>query len=137
MSGPMPDHSWLLRDLVTQVPGLRAVVLLAADGMPMSWHGIGTDDADRLAAMASALSSLASSVGALFCKGSGVKQVAVELDTDVLLVAAAGAGSVLAALAGSHADLSSLSFEMGRLCRQVSTHFDTAARSAAAPSTGS
>jgi predicted regulator of Ras-like GTPase activity (Roadblock/LC7/MglB family) len=136
MSGSMPDHGWLLRELVNEVPGLRAVILLSADGMPMSWHGIGKDDADRLAAMASAFSSLASGVGAQFCQASGVKQVAVELEKDFLLVAAAGAGSVLAALAGSQVDLSSLSYEMGKLCSAVTTHFDTVARGPAASSTG-
>lgn len=136
MADPMSDNNWLLLDLLKEVPHTRAVVLLSADGLKKSCCGISDDDADRLSAMASALSSLASKIGQQFCRAPGVKQVAVELEEDVLLVTAAGTDSALAALASNKVDLSSLSFEMGKLCSQVPTHFGTSARHPAAPHPG-
>jgi predicted regulator of Ras-like GTPase activity (Roadblock/LC7/MglB family) len=76
---PSDDLTWLLESLPERIPGARSV-LLSADGLVKAAHGLDTDDADHLAAVAPGLHSLAAGAGARFA-GSGVCQVVAELDT--------------------------------------------------------
>ncbi|GAA5150893.1 MULTISPECIES: roadblock/LC7 domain-containing protein [Amycolatopsis] len=123
------DLNWLLSRLVEKVPSARSAVLLSADGIAKNWHGLARDDADQLAALASGMCSLAKQVGTRFGDGDdGVRQVVTELGEVILFVTAAGAGSVLAVLAGRDVNANSLSYEMGRLGTQIPSHLSTPAR---------
>jgi predicted regulator of Ras-like GTPase activity (Roadblock/LC7/MglB family) len=60
MTQATTDLRWLLDDLVDRVPGLDRAIVLSADGLLLSRSGTLTeDDADRLAAVASAFQGLA------------------------------------------------------------------------------
>ncbi len=83
------DLDWLLDGLVRRVPHARSAVLLSSDGLVKSVHGLDTDSADHLAALASGLHSLGRSAGSRFGDGGDVRQVVVELDAALLFVAAA------------------------------------------------
>ncbi|WP_436497064.1 roadblock/LC7 domain-containing protein [Actinokineospora sp. HUAS TT18] len=135
------DLNWLLRRLVEAVPNTRSALLLSVDGIPKYWYGLDNDGADRLAALASSMRSLASQVGTTFSSGGaeGVRQVIIELNEVILFVTAAGAGSVLAVLAAPDVDAGILSYEMQRLCTQVPAVLVTPARHrvGSAPSNGS
>jgi predicted regulator of Ras-like GTPase activity (Roadblock/LC7/MglB family) len=74
------DLTWLLESLPERIPGARSALLLSADGLVKAAHGLDTDAADHLAAVASGLHSLAVGAGARFA-GGGVCQVVAELDT--------------------------------------------------------
>ncbi|MBO0818355.1 MAG: roadblock/LC7 domain-containing protein, partial [Actinobacteria bacterium] len=113
------DATWLLADLAQRVPQIRSVVLLSADGLKVAAHGLGTDEADRLAAGASSLWAVARSTGEVSGSGDKVRQVVVELAEAVLYVCWAGSGSVLAVLAGREADASLIGFEIGQLIKSV------------------
>lgn len=126
------DLTWLLSRLIDKVPGARTAVLLSADGIAKTWHGVGRDEADHLAALASSMCSLANQVGTRFGGGSEVRQVVTELSDVLLFVTAAGEGSVLAVLAGREVDANNLSYEMGRLGTQIPTVLATPARAGAA-----
>jgi uncharacterized protein len=115
------DLNWLLRRLVEAVPDTHGALLLSVDGIPKYWYGLDVDGADRLAALAASMCSLANQVGKKFSDDSsdGVRQVITELNEIILFVTAASVGSVLAVLASRAVDAGILSYEMQRLCTQV------------------
>jgi predicted regulator of Ras-like GTPase activity (Roadblock/LC7/MglB family) len=136
---------WLLQKLLDKVPGARHGLLLSADGLKKAVastkaeHVAGLDDsaADRLAALASGLSSLGRGVGQHFADGGEVRQVVVELTTAVLFVSSAGSGAVLAVLAGPNTDPGTLGYEMGMLVKSVRPFLATPDRQPmSAPSDG-
>lgn len=79
-SQEIQNTNWLLDDFVSRVPNIRHVVLLSADGLAV---GASSEqdraDAERLAAIASGLHSLAKGMSAQFSAGA-VLQNMVELE---------------------------------------------------------
>jgi predicted regulator of Ras-like GTPase activity (Roadblock/LC7/MglB family) len=134
----MDDLNFLLDDLVRTVPHTRCAVLLSVDGIKTHWSGIGADEADILAAMASGMISLAHQVGAKFGgrDESGVRQVITELSGLYLFVTAAAGGTVLTVLAGREVSTGAISFEMTKLCKRVPTRIATPPRQSPATSSG-
>ncbi|WP_101257490.1 roadblock/LC7 domain-containing protein [Streptomyces barkulensis] len=126
--GRTTDLSWLLTGLVQRVPHTRSALLLSSDGLVKAAHGLDTDTADHLAALASGLYSLARSAGIRFGSGGEARQVVVELDTALLFVSTAGSGACLAVLAGSEADAAVLGYEMAMLVKSVRPYLATPAR---------
>jgi predicted regulator of Ras-like GTPase activity (Roadblock/LC7/MglB family) len=126
--GQTTDLSWLLTGLVQRVPNTRSALLLSSDGLVKAAHGLDTDTADHLAALASGLYSLARSAGIRFGSGGEVRQVVVELDTALLFVSTAGSGACLAVLADSEADAAVLGYEMAMLVKSVRPYLATPAR---------
>jgi predicted regulator of Ras-like GTPase activity (Roadblock/LC7/MglB family) len=124
------DLAWLLSSLVEKVPHTRSALLLSSDGLKKHVHGLDTDGADELAAVASGLCSLSRRAGARFGGGDGVRQVVAELNDVLLFVSTAGPGAVLAVLAGREADAGVLGYEMGQLVKRVPTYLATPARHA-------
>lgn len=131
-AGHVPDLAWLLSGLVERVPHTRSAVLLSSDGLTTAVHGLDTDNADHLAAVASGLFSIARSAGVKFGGSDGVRQVVAELDDTMLFVSSAGFGSVLAVLAGREADAGVLGYEMSQLVKSVRPFLATPARQAGA-----
>lgn len=126
----MDDLTFLLDDLVRTVPHTRCAVLLSVDGIKTHWSGVGADDADILAAMASGMISLAHQVGARFgdAQDSAVRQVITELGGLYMFVTAAAGGTVLMVLAGKDVNTGAISFEMTKLCRRVPSRIATPTR---------
>lgn len=129
--GNASDLDWLMSGLVQRVPHTRSAVLLSADGLVRSAHGLDADSADHMAALACALYSLARSAGVRFGDGGDVRQVVVELDATLLFVTTAGSGSCLAVLADHAADAAVLGYEMAMLVKSVRPYLATAARESA------
>ena len=126
------DVTWLLSSLVQRVPHTRSALLLSSDGLVKALHGLDVDGADHLAAVASALFSLGRSVGTRFGGGEQVRQVVVELDTNLLFVCTAGSGACLAVLAAAEADPGVIGYEMSQLVKSVRPFLATPARNLAA-----
>ncbi|MFC7894239.1 roadblock/LC7 domain-containing protein [Streptomyces sp. NPDC057381] len=130
------ELDWLLDDLVGCVHEVRHAVVLSNDGLAVSAStGLGREDAEHLAAVASGFHSLAKGAGRHFGAG-GVRQTMVEMDDGFLFVAAAGDGSCLALLTAVTADIGLVAYEMARLVRRVGEHLHTAPRAAAPPPAG-
>jgi predicted regulator of Ras-like GTPase activity (Roadblock/LC7/MglB family) len=127
------DLAWLLSGLVERVRHTRSTVLLSTDGLTKAVHGLDSDSADQLSAIASGLISLARSTGAKFGRSTGVRQVVAELDDTLLFVSSAGFGSVLAVLADREADAGVLGYEMAQLIKSVRPFLATSARQPVAP----
>ena len=124
------DLNWLLRTLIERVPHTKSAVLLSSDGLTTAAHGLDHDSADRLAALASGLFSLARSAGVQFGGSGGVRQVVAELDDALLFVSSAGFGSVLTVVAGRAADAGVLGYEMAQFVTSVRPFLVTPARHA-------
>ncbi|MEU0225365.1 roadblock/LC7 domain-containing protein [Streptomyces sp. NPDC006284] len=130
------ERDWLLDDLVLRVGDVRHAVVLSNDGLAVGAStGLGREDAEHLAAVASGFHSLAKGAGRHFGAG-GVRQTMVEMDDGFLFVAAAGEGSCLAVLTAVTADIGLVAYEMARLVRRVGEHLRAAPRAAARPPAG-
>ncbi|CAL9316789.1 roadblock/LC7 domain-containing protein [Streptomyces sp. NPDC052644] len=130
------DLDWLLDDLIARVREVRDAVVLSADGLPVgASSGLGREDAEHLAAVASGFHSLAKGTGRHFGVG-GVRQTMVELDDAFLFVVAAGDGSCLAVLSHASADIGLIAYEMARLVKRVGEHLHTPPRAVHAPAAG-
>lgn len=122
------DSNWMLDDLVQRAVGAQRAVLLSADGLLMGQSsGLSRGDAEHLAAVASALQSLARGTGKHF-DGGAVHQTVVELERAFLVVTAAGTGACLAVLAASNSDLGLIAYEVNRMVARVGKHMATAPR---------
>ncbi len=119
---PARDLAGLLDDLADRVPGFRRAVLLARDGRPIAASSdLSGDETRHLAAMTSAVLSLANGTGSRFSAG-GVRQTLVQLDQGFFFVIAVGDGSFLAALCPAAADTASVAFEMAMLAKRARPH---------------
>jgi predicted regulator of Ras-like GTPase activity (Roadblock/LC7/MglB family) len=122
------DLDWLMSGLVQRVPHTTSAVLLSCDGLVKAVHGLDPDSADHMAALASGLYSLGRSAGVRFGDGGDVRQVVVELDSNLLFVTTAASGTCLAVLAGREADAAVLGYEMAMLVTSVRPYLVTAPR---------
>lgn len=119
---------WLLDDMTGRLPGVRHVLLLSGDGLVTSTsRKLDRPNAERLAALASGLHSLAAGVGRHFTCGE-VRQTMVEFEEGMLLVTTAGDGSRLCVLTTGHADIGQVAYEMTLLVNKVGEHMGLAAR---------
>ena len=124
---------WLLDSLVGRAPGAENAVILSADGLALaSSSALRRADAEHLAAMASALHSLARGVGERFGKGA-LHQSVVELTEGYLVVTEAGVGACLALLTTSDADLGLIAYEMNVIIGQVRDQLSAPPRPASGP----
>jgi len=128
------ELDWLLDDLVKRVAGADRAVVLSADGLLIGMSSnLTEEDAEHLSAVASAFQSLARGTGRHF-GGGNVRQTMVEMDHAFLFVTAAGAGACLALLAGEHADMGMVAYEMNLMVKRVGAVLTAAPRSAPASS---
>lgn len=113
------DLNWLLDDLVRRLAGAEDAIALSGDGLPLACSAnLTRENAEHLAAMASALQSLSRGVGSHFGKGQ-VQQTVVELEAGYLVVTEAGDGACLALLASVNADLGMVAYELNVIVQQV------------------
>lgn len=123
------DLTWLLSNLVNQVPHTRSALLLSTDAIPRFYYGLDRDEADKLASLASPLCSLVQEVGKCFGGRQGMRQANAELDDGTILaITAASAGSILAVLADSKVNAGVLSYEMQQLGKKVPNSLATPSR---------
>lgn len=124
---------WLLDELVGNAPRVRHALLLSNDGLAMATSsGMTREESEHLAAVASALNSLAKGAGRQFHAGA-VRQTMVELEGGYLFVIAAGGGTCLAVFTETDTDIGLVAYEMARLVAQVGEHMFTPPRVNGAP----
>ena len=134
-TSPERDLSWLLNDLAGRIDDFRRAVILSRDGLLIAASDdLGREDAEHLAAVASAIQSLASGTGERFAAG-GVRQTMVELEEGILFVMAAGEGSCLAALCPRGADAGTVAYEMAMLAKRARPHLASRPRAVAGETT--
>ncbi|WP_220276085.1 roadblock/LC7 domain-containing protein [Nocardia farcinica] len=122
------ELDWLLDSLVAKIPGAEHAVVLSADGLALAAsRDLRIEESEHLAAMASALHSLARGVGHRFDKGA-LQQTVVELQHGYLVVTEAGSGACLALLAAIDSDLGIIAYELNVIVGQVHDHLSAAPR---------
>lgn len=132
------DMDWLLRDLAATVPTIRHIVVLSSDGLCMARHSTERDSAERIAAAASGVRSLARSIAAELPPvdpdtargGEDVRMVIMELAEGFFYLMSAGEKSYLAVTAGPEVDPGLVSNRMRDLVLRIGEHLSSAPRAA-------
>ncbi|MDQ0777649.1 putative regulator of Ras-like GTPase activity (Roadblock/LC7/MglB family) [Streptomyces aurantiacus] len=116
------DMSWMVRDIVDNVPRARHAVVLSADGLPRgATDGLTERDVKTISAAMSGMQSL-SRATAHFAGTSPERQwnqTVIEFSHGWVFLIGAGQGAYLAAAAEPDVDLQQLSFRMNRLVARL------------------
>jgi predicted regulator of Ras-like GTPase activity (Roadblock/LC7/MglB family) len=120
---------WMLNELAN-MPEVRFVVLLAADGMSLAYsESVDRDTADKVAASASGFHSIGVAL-APFCGGkdNGLRQVVGEFDEGFLFVKTAGENSLLAVSTTDLVNAEVVTHRMNGLAERVGEELASPAR---------
>lgn len=116
------ELDWLLATMTATVDHVRQAVILSADGLVLAASpGMAQDEAERLAALAAGMQSLARGASQQLCGGQ-IRQTVIEMDQALLFIAAAGNGTCLAVVADAEADAGLIAYEMTVLVKRVGKH---------------
>jgi uncharacterized protein len=112
ISSEAQQFNWLLGRFAAETAGVRKAIAVSADGLLIAKStDVERADADRLAAITSAMTSLASGAARLYDLGN-TKKIVIDLDGGYLLVRSIGPGSSLGVLASAEANLGNLAYDM-------------------------
>lgn len=122
------DLDWLLQEFQRQTPGVRAGVVVSADGLRIATTpGLDVGLADQLSAAASGLTSLARGTAALLESGQ-VTQTILELTGGYFFVTSISDGAALAVHADRRCDIGMVGYEMTMLAARAGHALTPAAR---------
>ena len=109
---PDPDFTWLIDDFVEKVHGVAHAQIMSSDGLSLTASkSMSTEEAERLAAIASGMLSLARNSAVLFGKGT-CEQIIVRLTHGYFLFMGIDAGAGLAVLTNQDCDMQVVAYEM-------------------------
>jgi uncharacterized protein len=112
LSGGAQQFNWLLKQFAAKTPEVVDAIAVSSDGLLIAMaNPVDRDDADRLAAVTSAMISLGHSASRVYDLGQ-TNKIIMDMDRGYLLVSAISAGSALGVLASRSADLGNLAFQM-------------------------
>jgi predicted regulator of Ras-like GTPase activity (Roadblock/LC7/MglB family) len=116
------EMDWLLTSLADGADGIRAAVILSADGFLLGRSPeLAEALADHLAAVASAAQGLAHGAGTQFDMGA-VSQIIVEMSNALMFITSAGGGTSIAVVTDADADAGQIAHEMAVLVKRVGQH---------------
>lgn len=119
ISAEAQQFNWLLGRFATETAGVREAIAVSADGLLIAKSAhVGRAEADRLAAITSAITSLASGAARLYDLGHP-KKVVIDLDGGYLLVRSIGPGSAMGVLASAEANLGNLAYDMAMFANRA------------------
>lgn len=110
---------WMVTTFVRKVPGIQQAVVVSSDGLLLALSpGLGREEADRFAAVASGLTGLA--YGAVGAMGGGrVNEIIIEMENGFLLVTSISDGSCFAVRSSSECDIGLVGYEMALFVRRA------------------
>jgi predicted regulator of Ras-like GTPase activity (Roadblock/LC7/MglB family) len=112
LSSKAQQFNWLLSQFASNTPDVVDAIAVSSDGLLIAMSNqLDRANADRLAAITSAIVSLAQGAGRVYDLGLPNK-VVIDLDRGFLLVSAISVGSTLGVLATRSANLGNLGYEM-------------------------
>jgi uncharacterized protein len=115
------DFNWLVNRFAQNTAGVIAAIAVSADGLLMALSsGLPKQDADRLAAISSAVLGLANGVSDSYPMGPPDK-IIIELQQGYLLVCTISIGCSLGVLASKQAGLGALAYEMAVFANRASS----------------
>ncbi|MFJ7205082.1 roadblock/LC7 domain-containing protein [Streptomyces sp. NPDC098789] len=125
------DLSWMLQDIVHNVPRARHAVLLSADGLPRgATEGLAETEVRTISAAMAGMQSL-SRAAAHFAgpeEDRQWNQTIIEFSHGWSFLIGAGQGSYLAAAAEPDVDMQQISFRMHRLVARLGTNLTSPPR---------
>ncbi|WP_328908572.1 roadblock/LC7 domain-containing protein [Streptomyces sp. NBC_00234] len=125
------DLSWMLEDIVHNVPRARHAVLLSADGLPRgATEGLAEKEVRTISAAMAGMQSL-SRATAHFAgpeEDRQWNQTIIEFSHGWSFLIGAGQGAYLAAAAAPDVDMQQISFRMHRLVARLGTNLTTPPR---------
>lgn len=103
---------WMLDNFTAEVPGVRSVVVVSVDGLPLlAAPPQSAEDAEQLATVVSGIGGLTNGAADVM-DGGRVKQTMVAMADGCLVVMQAGDGSLLGVLTEPDCDLSVAAYHM-------------------------
>ncbi len=118
---------WLVSDFAARTPGVRRVLAVSVDGMRIAAAGLDDGLADRLAAAASGLLSLARGTATLLDAGTPTQAI-LDMTGGYLFLSPVGHAAVLAVHADHGCDIGMLGYEMTMLAGRVGHALEPAGR---------
>jgi predicted regulator of Ras-like GTPase activity (Roadblock/LC7/MglB family) len=111
--------NWLLGRFATDTAGVIEAIAVSSDGLLIAASAtLERADADRLAAITSAINSLAAGASRVYDLGPSNK-VIIDLERGYLLVSSMSIGSSLGVLATKEANLGVLAYEMAMFANRA------------------
>src|SRR5262245_43994588 len=111
--------NWLLGRFAGDTAGVIEAIAVSSDGLLIAMSAtLERADADRLAAITSAINSLATGASRVYDLG-GANKVIIDLDRGYLLVSTLSVGSSLGVLATKEANLGVLAYEMAMFANRA------------------
>ncbi|MFJ4688834.1 roadblock/LC7 domain-containing protein [Streptomyces sp. NPDC091377] len=129
------DLSWMVKDIVDNVPRARHAVVLSADGIPRgATDGLTERDVRAISAAMAGMQSLSRATSGFLGPGQGRQwnQTIVEFAHGWIFLIAAGDGAYLAAAAEPDVDIEQISYRMNRLVSRLGDNLTSAPRVSAA-----
>ncbi len=112
LSSEAQQFNWLVNQFAGNTPEVIDAIAVSSDGLLIAVsQKLDRDNADRLAAITSAVLSLAHGAGSVYDLGNPNK-VIIDLEGGYVLVSAISAGASLGVLASRAANLGNLAYEM-------------------------
>ncbi|MET7424494.1 roadblock/LC7 domain-containing protein [Dactylosporangium sp. NPDC005555] len=119
VSAEAEQFNWLLDQFATNTPLVADAIAVSSDGLLIATtNSLERADADRMAAITSAIISLANGASQVFDLGAPNK-VIIDLSRGYLLVSAISVGAVLGVLAAKSANLGQLAYEMAMFANRA------------------
>ncbi|MFE2044349.1 roadblock/LC7 domain-containing protein [Streptomyces sp. NPDC059477] len=125
------DLSWMVKDIVDNVPRARHAVVLSADGLPRgATDGLTERDVRAVSAAMAGMQSLSRAVAGFAGPSDQVRwnQTIVEFAHGWIFLIAAGDGAYLAAAAEPDVDIEQISYRMNRLVARLGDSLTSAPR---------
>lgn len=115
------DFNWLVNRFANNTAGVIAAIAVSADGLLMALSSdLPQQDADRLAAISSAVLGLANGVSDSYPMGAPDK-IIIEMQQGYLLVCTISIGCSLGVLATKQAGLGAIAYEMAVFANRASS----------------
>src|SRR4051812_7590136 len=119
LSAAAQQFNWLLSRFAGETNGVIDAIAVSSDGLLIaSSQDLDRATADRLAAITSAIISLANGASQVYDFGNPNK-VIIDLDRGYLLVSSISVGSSLGVLASRSANLGNLAYEMAMFANRT------------------
>lgn len=119
LSSEAQQFNWLLARFAEETASVREVIAVSSDGLLIAMSTeVTRADADRLAAITSAITSLARGAARVYGLGE-TNKVIIDLDRGYVLVCAISPGAALGVLAGKDANLGNLAYDIAMFANRV------------------
>jgi uncharacterized protein len=119
-SSAAQQFNWMLNQFASRTPSVVDAIAVSADGLLMAMSDqLPREDADRMAAITSALMSLSNGAGKVHDMGFP-SRVIIDLERGYLLVSSISIGSALGVFTTKAANLGQLAYEMATFANRAS-----------------